>query len=72
MNTYELVSADKKIEPGRAYRVIERDGSGNPYAAYNGYFNPKTFTWRLYPAKANFVCKSFSPKTVSALLVKRK
>ena len=72
MNTYEIVSSNENIVPGRAYRIIERDENGNPYAAYNGYFNEETFTWRLYPAKANFVCKSFSVKTVSAMLVKRK
>jgi hypothetical protein len=69
MNTYK-VFADA-LQEGEKYRVIEYDDSGNPYAAYDGYFNAKKFLFTLYPSKSTFVQRDTRKKVVSAALVRK-
>lgn len=78
METTELkttyrIEENVDVVPGRAVIVNERTEQGTLVGRYKGFYNPKTGTFTLYPARTSQVVnlKPLVKHTVAAYFVRR-
>lgn len=59
-----------KFVPGKKNTVYAKDDNGTPTGEYTGYWNPKTDTVTLYPAKGSWIYGRLVKHKISVRLIK--
>ena len=73
VETKYFIPGDSVVIPGKAVVVSERDNHGALVGSYNGYYNPKSGTYTLYPRYSPHVwqVKRLAKHVVSERIVRR-
>lgn len=66
----EVYIVKERFKIGKANRVYCKNESGATTGEYDGYYNPKTGTVSLYPAKGSWIYGKLQKEQIAVNLIK--
>jgi hypothetical protein len=66
----EVYIVKERFKIGKSNRVYRKNESGATTGEYDGYYNPKTGTVSLYPAKGSWIYGKLQKEQIAVNLIK--
>lgn len=66
----EIYIVKERFENNKPNRVYRKNEAGMTTGEYNGYYNPKTGTVTLYPAKGSWIYGRLQKEKISVDLIR--